>query len=175
MITRLLPLTNYISGTENETQRALLGHTNGNIEMRSPSAAAMLTMVAAATIVRFPPVLRLYSNISKLLLLYKAWGVLWEIKLYKILGDILLICQNTVYSRYIAVVYIAELDILRSRVGPHFLGPKSVIFFEIVVTPWTQFAGDNRKQFFAKSTAVRWAAMLDRALTPPLCRRVMSN
>ena len=40
----------------NETQRALLGHTNGNIEMRSPSAAAMLTMVAAATIVRFPPV-----------------------------------------------------------------------------------------------------------------------
>ena len=41
----------------NETQRALLGHTNGNIEMRSPSAAAMLTMVAAATIVRFPPVI----------------------------------------------------------------------------------------------------------------------
>ena len=57
VITRLLPLTNYISGTENKTQRALLGHTNGNIEMRSPSAAAMLTMVAAATIVRFPPVL----------------------------------------------------------------------------------------------------------------------
>ena len=56
VITRLLPLTNYISGAENETQRALLGHTNGNIEMRSPSAAAMLTMVAAATIVRFPPV-----------------------------------------------------------------------------------------------------------------------
>ena len=57
VITRLLPLTNYISGAENETQRALLGHTNGNIEMRSPSAAAMLAMVAAATIVRFPPVL----------------------------------------------------------------------------------------------------------------------
>ena len=57
MITKLLPLTNYISGTENEIQRALLGHTNGNIEMRSPSAAAMLTMVAAATIVRFPPLL----------------------------------------------------------------------------------------------------------------------
>ena len=56
VITRLLPLTNYISGAENETQRPLLGHTNGNIEMRSPSAAAMLTMVAAATIVRFPPV-----------------------------------------------------------------------------------------------------------------------
>ena len=56
LITRLLPLTNYMSGAENETQRALLGHTNGNIEMRSPSAAAMLTMVAAATIVRFPPV-----------------------------------------------------------------------------------------------------------------------
>ena len=30
MITRLLPLTNYISGAENETQRALLGRTNGN-------------------------------------------------------------------------------------------------------------------------------------------------
>ena len=38
-------------------QRALLGHTNGNMKMRSPSAAAMLTMVAAATIVRFPPVI----------------------------------------------------------------------------------------------------------------------
>ena len=59
VITRLLPLTDYISGTENETQRALLGHTNGNIEMRSPSVAAMLTMFAAATIVRFPPVSRL--------------------------------------------------------------------------------------------------------------------
>ena len=56
VIIRLLPLTNYISGTEKETQRALLGHTNGNVEMHSPSAAAMLTMVAAATIVRFPPV-----------------------------------------------------------------------------------------------------------------------
>ena len=47
---------NNISGAENETQWALLGHTNGNIEMRSLSAVAMLTMVAAATIVRFPPV-----------------------------------------------------------------------------------------------------------------------
>ena len=56
VITRLRPLTNYLSGAENETQRASLGHTNGNIEMCSPSAAAMLTMVAAATIVRFPPV-----------------------------------------------------------------------------------------------------------------------
>ena len=54
------------------------------------------------------------------------------------------------YSRYIAVVYIAELDILRSHVGPHFLAPKSAIFFEIVVTPWTQFVGDNRKQFFCE-------------------------
>ena len=47
VITRLLPLTNYISGAENETQRALLGHTNGKIEMHSPSTAAMLTMVAS--------------------------------------------------------------------------------------------------------------------------------
>ena len=53
-ITGLLDLTDYISGAENETLRGLLGHTNGNIEMRSPSAAAMLTMVAAATIVRSP-------------------------------------------------------------------------------------------------------------------------
>ena len=55
VITRLTPLSNYISGAENETQQALLGHTNWNIEMRSPLAAAMLTMFAAATIVRFPP------------------------------------------------------------------------------------------------------------------------
>ena len=38
VITRLPLLTNYISGAENETQRAFLGHTNGNIEMLSPSA-----------------------------------------------------------------------------------------------------------------------------------------
>ena len=56
VITGLLPLTGYISGAENETLWALLGHTNGNIEMRSPEAAALMTMVAAATIVRFPPV-----------------------------------------------------------------------------------------------------------------------
>ena len=55
VITRLLPLTDYISVAENETLRALSGHTNGNIEMRSLSAAAMMPMVAAATIVRFPP------------------------------------------------------------------------------------------------------------------------
>ena len=58
VITRLHRLPNYISGAKNETQRALLGHTSGNIEMRSPSAAAMLTLVAAATIVWFPPVFR---------------------------------------------------------------------------------------------------------------------
>ena len=56
VIAGLLPLMDYISGAENETLRALSGHTNGNIEMRLPSAAAMMTMVAAATIVRFPPV-----------------------------------------------------------------------------------------------------------------------
>ena len=55
MITRLHRLTDYIVGAENETQRALLGHTNGNIEMRSPSAAAMLTMVAAANHRAVPP------------------------------------------------------------------------------------------------------------------------
>ena len=53
VIAGLLPLTDYIAGAENETLRALSGHTNGNIEMCSP----MMTMVAAATIVRFPPVL----------------------------------------------------------------------------------------------------------------------
>ena len=56
VITSLLPLTDYISGAENETLWALSGHTNGNIEMRSPSAAVTMTMVAAVTIVRFPPV-----------------------------------------------------------------------------------------------------------------------
>ena len=40
MITRLLPLTGYISGTGNEPPRALLGNTNRNIEMRSLSTAA---------------------------------------------------------------------------------------------------------------------------------------
>ena len=56
VITGFLPLTNYISGAENETLRALSGHTNRNIEMRSPSAAAIMTMIAIATIVQFPPV-----------------------------------------------------------------------------------------------------------------------
>ena len=42
------------------------------------------------------------------------------------------------------VVYIAELDISRSHVGPHFFGAQERdIFREIEVTPWTQFAGDN--------------------------------
>ena len=77
------------------------------------------------------------------------------------------------------------------------VAPKSAIFFrEIAVTPCIQFAGDNFslnlltaiafvpvrwRQFFAKSTraylsmragtlAVRWAATLGGALTPPLCR-----
>ena len=70
VIRRLLPLTDYISGAENETARALLGHTNGNIEMRSPSAAAMMTMVAAATIVQFPPV---YMALSVTHCIHKCW------------------------------------------------------------------------------------------------------
>ena len=70
MITRLLPLTDYISGTGNETLRALLGHTNRNIERRSSSAVAVMTMVAAANIVRFPPVMvltRAFSRFSSFL------------------------------------------------------------------------------------------------------------
>ena len=48
------------------------------------------------------------------------------------------------YSQYIAVVYIAELDISRSHDGPHFFGAqKRGIFREIAVTPWTQSAGGN--------------------------------
>ena len=35
----------------------------------------------------------------------------------------------TVYSRYIDIVYITELDISQSHVAPHFLAPKSRIFF----------------------------------------------
>ena len=42
VIKRFLPFLSYISGAEYGTQRALLGHTNGNIEMRSLSASAML-------------------------------------------------------------------------------------------------------------------------------------
>ena len=34
VITRLLSLTNYVSGAENETHQALLGYTNRNIEMQ---------------------------------------------------------------------------------------------------------------------------------------------
>ena len=45
-----------ISCAENYTPWVLLGHNNGNIEMRSPSAIPMMTMVAAATIMWFPPV-----------------------------------------------------------------------------------------------------------------------
>ena len=85
---------------------------------------------------------------------------------------------GTVYSWYIAVVYIAELDISRSHDGPHFLAylfrefckrgaQERDIFREIAVTPCIQFAGDNfsqnlltakgfvpirRSQFFEKST-----------------------
>ena len=79
--------------------------------------------------------------------------------------------------------------------------PRAQYFREIAVTPCIQFAGDNFsrnlltaiafvpvrwRQFFAKSTraylsmragthAVRWAATLGGALTPPLCRRVGSS
>ena len=60
----------------------------------------------------------------------------------------------TVYSRYIAIVYIAELDISRSHVGPHFLAhlfrefcrrdtQERDIFCEIAATPCIQFTGDN--------------------------------
>ena len=66
VITRLLPLTDYVSGAENETQRDLLGHTNGNIEMRSPSATDMMTIVAAATNVRFPPVMEILIELIAL-------------------------------------------------------------------------------------------------------------
>ena len=85
---------------------------------------------------------------------------------------------TTVYSRYIAVVCIAELDISRSHVGPHFLAhlirefcrrgaQEHDIFREFAVTPCIQFGGDNfsrnlltakafvpirRSQLFAKST-----------------------
>ena len=60
LIKRLLLLTDYISATENETLWVLLGHTNGNIEMRSSSAASMMTMVAW-----FSPVRRRKWNLEK--------------------------------------------------------------------------------------------------------------
>ena len=109
---------------------------------------------------------------------------------------------NTVYSRYITVVYIMELDISLSHVGPTFCGNQEHdIFHEIMVTPWTQFARDNisrnllttmayvpirRRQFFTKSTqaylsmragthAVQWSTTLSWELTSPLCHRVGSS
>ena len=77
-------------------------------------------------------------------------------------------------------MYIAELDISRSHVGPHFFAHRfrefcrrgaqeGYIFREIAVTPCIQFAGDNFsrnlltviafvpvhwRQFFAKSTSL---------------------
>ena len=63
----------------------------------------------------------------------------------------------SVLSIYIAVVYIADLDISRSHVGPHFLAhlfrefcrrgaQERDIFREIAVTPCIQFAGDNFRE-----------------------------
>ena len=52
------------------------------------------------------------------------------------------------YSRYIAVVNITELDILRSHIRPHFLVPKSAIFFTNRSNTWDPI---SRRQFFAKS------------------------
>ena len=50
VVTLLVLLTDYISGADNYTLWVLLVHNNGNIEMLSISPAAMMTMVAAATI-----------------------------------------------------------------------------------------------------------------------------
>ena len=55
--------------------------------------------------------------------------------------------MNTVYSWHITVVYITELDILQSYVGPHFLAPKTQYF------SWNR--GNSldpirERQFFAK-------------------------
>ena len=53
-------------------------------------------------------------------------------------------------------MYIAESDISRSHVGPHFLAthfansadmtPKSAIFREFAIIPWTPFAGDSFRE-----------------------------
>ena len=77
VITGLLPLTDYISGAEKETLRALPGHTNENIEMRTPSAATMMAMVAATTIVRFPlvnnrPLWRHWNGLFHLLISFRV-------------------------------------------------------------------------------------------------------
>ena len=49
-------------GAENQTLQELLEYANGNIEMRSSSAMVMMTIVAAATIVPFPPVIHTYIH-----------------------------------------------------------------------------------------------------------------
>ena len=121
---------------------------------------------------------------------------------------------DTVSARYIAVVYIAESDISRSHVRPHFLAthfanfadmtPKSAIFREIGVIPWTRFAGDRFSrnlltadafwygsqetiireicsgpiwltcEMRAGTHAVQWPASEGGSLTPPLYHRVGS-
>ena len=54
----------------------------------------------------------------------------------------------TVYSRYIAVVYIAELDISRSHVGPLFLRPRARYFSRNRGNSVDPIRG---RQFFANS------------------------
>ena len=49
VFTRPVPSTDYISHVKNYTLTALLGHTDGTIEMHSQSATATMTMFAAAT------------------------------------------------------------------------------------------------------------------------------
>ena len=81
---------------------------------------------------------------------------------------------NTVYSRYIAVVYIAESDISRSHVGSHFLAtrprPRSweTVFREIC-SPRFAFDPARRRQFSAES-----ALGLPVKLILPLYHRVGS-
>ena len=109
--------------------------------------------------------------------------------------------SNTVYSRYIPVVYIVELDIWRSHVGPIFWRSWAWYFsrnYSNSLDPFCRrqfsrnlftaiaFVPIRRRQFFVKSTlaylsmragtqAVRWSAMLGGALTPPLCCRVRTT
>ena len=60
--------------------------------------------------------------------------------------------QPVTVDSYIAVVYIAELDISRSHVGPHFLVPESMTFFE---KSWQLLGSNSWERIFRKICSTR--------------------
>ena len=88
-------------------QKPVTRNTNGTIEMRSPSAAAMLTMVAAATIVRFPPVLRQAGWFHLLNSTLISFPIIWTNNQLRVAwGHVLLIREIKVHCKiWICVLF----------------------------------------------------------------------